>query len=270
MLRHAERLDVEELRGARREAKAALLGEIEARAGQRLDLALPLFGFARRMTGYKRPDLLFSDLDRLRAIAKRFPFQVVMAGKAHPRDAAGKEGIGRIAEAAAALAGEVPVVFIPGYDMSLAAHLVGGSDVWLNTPVPPLEASGTSGMKAALNGGLNLSVLDGWWVEGWEEGVTGWAVDAPGEAGPAAAPLGAVPIAAADGEGFLPLAEAAQGGPETHALRLYDKLERVVLPLWHEDPEGWARMMRHAIARVAPVFNSHAMMRRYESEAYLR
>jgi glycogen phosphorylase len=273
----ADHLEAEELRTARREAKAALLSEIAARTGQRLDPALPLFGFARRMTGYKRPDLLFSDLDRLRAIARRLPFQVVMAGKAHPKDAAGKEGIGRIAEAAQALAGEVPVVFVPGYDMALAGQLVGGSDVWLNTPVPPLEASGTSGMKSALNGGLNLSVLDGWWVEGWEEGVTGWAVDASdgdasaGTTGPAAAQatarLGALP-AAADGEGFLALKEAAQGGPETHAIRLYDKLERVVLPLWHEDPEGWARMMRQAIGHVAPVFNSHAMMRRYMSEAY--
>ena len=277
-LRHAEHLDLEELRAARREAKVALLAEIEARTGQRLDPALPLFGFARRMTGYKRPDLLFSDLDRLRAIARRLPFQVVMAGKAHPKDAAGKEGIGRIAEAAQALAGEVPVVFVPSYDMALAAQLVGGSDVWLNTPVPPLEASGTSGMKAALNGGLNLSVLDGWWIEGWEEGVTGWAVNAPGGdepagvAGLAAAhailPVSPVPAMAAEGEGFLPLEEAAQGGPETHAARLYDKLEQVVLPLWHEDPDGWARMMRQAIARVAPVFNSHAMMQRYTSEAY--
>ncbi|EYD74762.1 Glycogen phosphorylase [Rubellimicrobium mesophilum DSM 19309] len=277
-LHHADYLDPEELRAARREAKSALLAEIKARTGQELDPTLPLFGFARRMTGYKRPDLLFSDLDRLRAIARGYPFQVVMAGKAHPKDAAGKEGIGRIAEAAQALAGEVPVVFVPGYDMALAAHLVGGSDVWLNTPVPPLEASGTSGMKAALNGGLNLSILDGWWVEGWEEGVTGWAVDAPGEDEPvgvagqtmaqASAPLSAVPALAAEGDGFLPLEEAAQDGPETHAARLYDKLEQVVLPLWHENPEGWARMMRQAIARVAPVFNSHAMMRRYTREAY--
>ena len=129
-------------------------------------------------------------------------------------------------------------------------------------------------MKAALNGVPSLSVLDGWWVEGWEEGVTGWAVDAPRDdevarvADPAAALLDSV--IAGEGEGFLPLEEAAQGGPETHAARLYDKLERVVLPLWHEDPEGWARMMRQAIAHVAPVFNSHAMMRRYEREAYLR
>ncbi len=274
-LQRADRLDGDELRHARRAAKASLLAEVEARSGQRLDPALPLFGFARRMTGYKRPDLLFSDIDRLRTIARRLPFQVVMAGKAHPKDAAGKEGIGRIAEAAHALAGELRVVFVPGYDMALASQLVGGSDVWLNTPVPPLEASGTSGMKAALNGGLNLSVLDGWWVEGWEEGVTGWAVDAPEDddpatgAGSAALSPGAVPPASDGSGGFLPLDEAAQGGPETHAARLYDKLEHVVLPLWHEDPDSWARMMRQAIARVAPVFNSHSMMRRYISEAYL-
>ena len=124
-LKGADRLDVEELRAARQKGKVALLDEIEARTGRRLDPTLPLFGFARRMTGYKRPDLLFSDLDRLRTIAGRFPFQVVVAGKAHPKDAAGKEGIGRIAEAARALAGEVPVVFVPGYDMALALQLVG-------------------------------------------------------------------------------------------------------------------------------------------------
>jgi starch phosphorylase len=267
VFRGAEGLDAEELFAARAEAKAALLEEIAARTGQRLDPALPVFGFARRMTGYKRPDLLFSDLERLRGIAERFPFQVVMAGKAHPKDTPGKEGIGRIAEAAKALGGEVPVVFVPGYDMALAAHLVGGSDVWLNTPVPPLEASGTSGMKAALNGGLNLSVLDGWWIEGWEEGVTGWAVDAPAAD---AAPAQGLAVAAAGAEraGFLDLAEAARGGPETHAERLYDKLERVVLPLWHGDRAGWSRMSRQAIARIAPQFNSDVMMRHYVREAY--
>lgn len=259
LLMRADRLEGAALWAAHREAKEGLLAEVQARTGERLDPDLPILGFARRMTGYKRPDLLFSDLARLRAIAGRRPFQVVMAGKAHPRDTAGKEGIQQIALHARALAGEVPVVFVPGYDMALAAHLVGGVDVWLNNPLPPLEASGTSGMKAALNGVLNFSVLDGWWIEGCEEGVTGWAVDAPG--GPAAPP----PAEA----GFLTEAEIAEGGPEGHARLLYDKLERVVLPLYHDDREGWLRMMRQAIARVGPVFNSHHMMRRYASEAYL-
>jgi glycogen phosphorylase len=122
-------------------------------------------GFARRMTGYKRPMLLFSDLDRLAAISLRHPFQVVMAGKAHPRDFEGKEAIRRIHETIYRLRGKLSCVLLPNYDMEIAMTLVSGADVWLNTPLPPMEASGTSGMKAALNGVLNLSVLDGWWVE---------------------------------------------------------------------------------------------------------
>jgi glycogen phosphorylase len=272
LLLRADRLDGAALWAAHQEAKADLVAEIEARTGQRLDPDLPIFGFARRMTGYKRPDLLFTDPERLRAIAKDRPFQVVMAGKAHPKDGAGKEGIRQIGLQARALGDALPVVFVPGYDMALAAHLVGGCDVWLNNPLPPLEASGTSGMKAALNGGLNFSVLDGWWIEGWEEGVTGWAVDEPGRAGsaPEGDALEARDPEAEEGQGFLSHAELAKAGPEAHARLLYDKLERRVLPLYHDDREGWIAMMRQAIARIGPVFNSHHMMRRYASEAYLR
>lgn len=271
LLLRADRLDPGALWAAHGEAKAELVAAVEARTGRRLDPDRPILGFARRMTGYKRPDLLFSDLDRLRAIAERWPFQVVMAGKAHPKDAAGKEGIREVARHARSLGDSVPVAFVPGYDMALAAHLVGGSDVWLNNPVPPLEASGTSGMKAALNGVLNLSILDGWWIEGWEEGITGWAVDEPGPPG-LAEPAGALPDEARpdeSGEGFLPLAAPEDGGADPHARLLCDKLERAVLPLWHDDREGWTRMMRQSIARIGPVFNSHHMMRRYASEAYL-
>ena len=128
------------------------------------------------MTGYKRPDLLFTDLERLRRIAATHPFQVVMAGKAHPRDVSGKALIQRDPRASATLPATMPMAFLPGYDMALAKMLVAGADVWLNTPLPPMEASGTSGMKAALNGVLNLSVLDGWWIEACIEGVTGWAI----------------------------------------------------------------------------------------------
>ena len=237
----ADRLEDEAVRLAHQEAKTALIEEVKTRTGAILNPEWPILGFARRMTGYTRPDLLFSDLDRLRAIAERSPFQVVMAGKAHPNDSRGKDVIRQIGEHARVLAGDVPVVFLPGYDMALAARLVAGCDVWLNTPLPPLEASGTSGMKAALNGVLNLSVLDGWWVEACEEGVTGWAVDDPG-----------------------------QGGPDEHAACLYDKLENVVLPLHAQDPTRWTWMMKQAIGRVGSMFNSHRMMRRYASEAYLR
>ena len=237
----ADRLDDDAVQQAHQEAKTALIKEVGTRAGRMLDPNKPILGFARRMTGYKRPDLLFSDPERLRAISRHLPFQVVMAGKAHPHDDGGKDLIRQIGEHARALGDQVPVAFVPGYDMALAARLVSGCDVWLNTPLPPLEASGTSGMKAALNGVLNLSVLDGWWIEACEEGVTGWAVG-----------------------------ELGQDGSEEHAARLYDKLEQVVLPLYHQDRARWTWMMKQAVARVGSLFNSHRMMRRYASEAYLR
>lgn len=237
----ADRLADEGVRLAHREAKIGLIEAVKAQTGVPLDLEKPILGFARRMTGYKRPDLLFSDIDRLRSLAERWPFQIVLAGKAHPNDGGGKDLIRRIGEHARAISGHVPVAFLPGYDMALAARLVPGCDVWLNTPLPPLEASGTSGMKAALNGVLNLSVLDGWWIEACEEGVTGWAVDEP-----------------------------EQGGPDDHAARLYHKLEHAVLPLFHENAARWLWMMKQATARVGSLFNSQRMMRRYASEAYLR
>ncbi|WP_188899621.1 alpha-glucan family phosphorylase [Caldovatus sediminis] len=245
VLARADRLADQAVLGAKAEAKAELLEEARRRApdaARALRADLPLLVFARRMTGYKRPDLLFSDLDRLRAIASRLPFQVLVAGKAHPRDGHGKELIRTLHAQAEALRGAVPVAFLPGYDLALAKCLVAGADVWLNTPLPPLEASGTSGMKAALNGGLNFSVLDGWWVEAWEEGVTGWAIGADGAAPP----------------------------PEEHARDLYEKLERVVLPVQHGDPAHRAWMMCQAIARIGARFSSHRMMRRYATEAYLR
>jgi starch phosphorylase len=197
------------------------------------------------MTAYKRPDLLFADIDRLKAIARRHPFQVVMAGKAHPRDEGGKRLIEQLHAQARALHGAITVVYLPDYDMRLASLLTAGADIWLNTPLPPLEASGTSGMKAAFNGVPSLSVLDGWWVEGCIEGVTGWAI---GNGDPAGADASA----------------------------LYDKLERVVLPLYYGNngssglSPGWVRVMKGAISKNAAYFNSHRMMRRYGTEAYVR
>ena len=224
-------------------AKRALIDKVRARTGVTLDPKAALLGFARRMTGYKRPDLLFSDLERLKAIARRQPLQIVLAGKAHPRDGDGRRLIEQLHAHARELAGSVAVVFVPGYDMDLARQLVAGVDVWLNTPLPPLEASGTSGMKAAFNGVPNLSVLDGWWLEGCIEGVTGWAVGTAG------------------------------GDSSDDARSLYDKLEQKVLPLYYgrsERPEGWLAVMKGAIAKNASYFNSHRMMRRYATEVYVR
>ena len=225
------------------QAKQHLIEKVQELTGVSLQPDVPIFGFARRMTAYKRPDLLFSDLERLQAIARNHPFQIVLAGKAHPHDEGGKHLIEQLCAHARDLAGTIPVVYLPDYDLALAQTLTAGVDVWLNTPLPPLEASGTSGMKAAFNGVPNLSVLDGWWIEGCIEGVTGGAIgDAAGMA---------------DGKAQV----------------LYDKLEQVVLPLYYghsDNPGGWLKVMKGAISKNASYFNSHRMMRRYATEAYIR
>lgn len=227
---------------AHTEARNDLIRLVGETTGVALDPTRPIIGYARRMTSYKRPELLFTDLERLRAINRRYPFQVVLSGKAHHRDEQGKRHIQNIFNHIRELAGEIPVAFIPNYEAGVASALVPGVDVWLNTPVPPMEASGTSGMKAALNGVLNLSVLDGWWIEACLEGVTGWAI----------------------GE------DSGNGAARASAENLYFKLEECVLPLFHEDREAWIRMMKQAISKIAPIFNSQRMMQRYASEAYIR
>lgn len=220
------------IREAHAQARQNLIDKVFAATGRELDPKVAVLGFARRMTAYKRPDLLFSDLQRMKRVAQGRPFQLIMAGKAHPRDGEGKRLIALLHQHMRDLGAAVPAVFLTDYDMAMAQLLVAGVDLWLNTPLPPLEASGTSGMKAAFNGVPSLSVLDGWWMEGHIEGVTGWAID----------------------------------GAES----LYDKLEHVVLPLYYEDAAGWLKVMKGAIGKNASYFNSHHMMRRYATEAYLR
>ena len=236
----------EEVRRAHLKAKAALLHRVLTSTGVRLDLDTLTIGFARRMTAYKRAALLFSDPDRLEKALRWGPFQVVMAGKAHPEDGPGKELVREIYAAKEALEGTIDVVFLENYDIDLAALLVSGSDVWLNTPIPPLEASGTSGMKAAFNGGVNFSVLDGWWVEGWVEDDTGWAIG--------------------------PVPEAEVTVAERRAMELddlYGKLEYIIVPKFYNERDSWTGMMQHSIGKIAYYFNTHRMMRRYVSEAYL-
>ena len=223
-------------------AKADLVRRVAQISGEKLDPNAPILGFARRMTGYKRPMLLFSDLDWLTKIASLHPFQIVMAGKAHPRDVEGKESIRLIQKIIRQLRGKVTCVFLPNYNMEIARNLVAGADVWLNTPLPPLEASGTSGMKAALNGVLNLSVMDGWWVEACIENVTGWSIGL----------------------------DRDSGSDEHHGESLHEKLAGTVLPLYYKEPERWRWMMKQAIGNIACYFNSQRMMRRYATEAYLR
>jgi starch phosphorylase len=168
--------------------------------------------------------------------------QLVYAGKAHPRDEGGKAIIRRIFEAAAALAHDVRVVYLENYDMNLGKMLCAGVDVWLNTPLRPQEASGTSGMKAALNGVPSLSVLDGWWIEGHIEGVTGWAI----------------------GERNNPEPDA-----KSEVDSLYEKLGTVVLPLYYKQPDRFAEIMRSAVAFNGSFFNTQRMVFEYIRNAYL-
>jgi starch phosphorylase len=241
-LRYAVGIEPGEIAAAHTECKRQMLAEIERRSGVRLNPTTLTLGFARRATAYKRPDLLFSDLDRLRRTVRTVgPFQVVYAGKAHPRDEGGKAQIRRVFEAASALQGEVPIVYLEDYDMTIARLLCAGSDVWLNTPLKPQEASGTSGMKAALNGVPSLSILDGWWIEGCLEGITGWAI---GEDG------------------------GKPGDPGRESAALLDKLEYAVLPLFYGRPLGFAEVMRSAIALNGSYYNAQRMVMQYLCNAY--
>jgi starch phosphorylase len=241
-LRYAVELPPAEILAAHAAGKRDMLAEVQRRTGVRLDPTALTLGFARRATAYKRADLLFTDPDRLRRIARTVgPLQVVYAGKAHPQDEGGKELIRKLFEAAAALRGEVPVVYLQEYDMALGRVLCAGSDVWLNTPQKPLEASGTSGMKAAINGVPSLSVLDGWWLEGCLEGVTGWAVGEDGD---------------------------RPSDPEREAASLYDKLEYVVGPLFYGRPLAFAEVMRSAVALNGSFYNAQRMVTQYLCNAY--
>lgn len=226
---------------AHRACKDTLIRRVRETTGVELDADKPILGFARRMTAYKRPDLLFFDLERLQHIAAAQPFQLVIAGKAHPRDDAGHQLIELLHRYRAQLTGAIPVAFLPNYGMELGLEMVAGSDVWLNTPLPPLEASGTSGMKTAFNGVPSLSILDGWWIDGCIEDITGWAIG------------NSLPSSAAD---------------DAHSL--YEKLESQVLPLYRAGGSAWVRVMKGAIGKNAAYFNSHRMMRRYATEAYIR
>ena len=236
----------EEIWRAHIEAKENLIRYIRELSGVQFDPNVLTLGFARRFTGYKRATLLFSNLKRLEEINKVGKIQVVFAGKAHPNDWMGKRLIEEIHEMRANLKDIMDVVYLENYGLQMAAKLTSGVDVWLNTPIPPFEASGTSGMKAAHNGVINFSVLDGWWVEGCIEGVTGWAI------GPSPKEK---------------LEEAERRHREI--TQLYDKLEYLIIPTFYKNRDDWIQLMENSIGKVAYYFNSHRMMRRYASEAYL-
>jgi starch phosphorylase len=240
LLRYVGQIELAEIAEAHEIAKRALLDEIARRTDRKLDPTVLTIGSARRVTPYKQPTLIFSDLERLaQAAATIGPVQIVCAGKAHPQDFDGKELVTELVRASSLLRGVVEAVFLEDYDLTLGATICAGSDIWLNTPLKPLEASGTSGMKAALNGVPSLSVLDGWWLEGCVEGVTGWAI----------------------GNGRA-------DGDEPTAGELYDKLEHAVMPLYYGQPGSMVEVRRNAIALNASFFNTERMLREYRSTVY--
>lgn len=240
------RVPDDEIWAAHMEAKKALLGFVRESIGIKMDPDVLTFGFARRATAYKRADLIFSDIERFEKIAAG-KIQIIYAGKAHPQDMMGKKLIERIFAIKEKLKDKVKMAYLKNYDMNVALRMVSGVDVWLNTPLRPREASGTSGMKAAHNGVMNFSVLDGWWIEGHIEGYTGWSI------GPNPTETTLVDnLDTVDADDF------------------YNKLENILIPMYYNERHMWIRMMQNAIGKNAYYFNCHRMMRRYVTEAYIR
>ncbi len=244
-LRSALGIPPEEIWWAHQTAKAALLQEVNRSTNAGMDVDVLTLGFARRATAYKRPALIFRDPEALRAIAaKHGGLQLIFAGKAHPKDQDGKDIIRDLFRIKKSLGPDIRMAYLENYDMELGRLLTSGTDIWLNTPEPPMEASGTSGMKAAMNGVPSFSIRDGWWLEGHIEGVTGWSIG-PGMNG--------------------------VGGPRNDAedaATLYAKLDQAIYPLFHENRRGFIEIMRHAIALNASFFNTQRMVLQYLAKAW--
>ena len=218
--------------------------------GALLDPEAPTIGFARRFASYKRAGLIFSDTERLQKLLLDpwRPVQIVFAGKAHPADDVGKSLIQQVYHLAKdpALGGHI--AFVEDYDMHMARYFVQGCDLWLNNPLPPFEACGTSGQKAAVNGVPNLAVLDGWWVEGYSH-HNGWAISEGSQL-------------------------ASDRRDEEDATSLYTLLEEKIVPLFyehdlHDAPQGWLEVMRESIKTVAPIFCADRMVKDYTRQMYL-
>jgi starch phosphorylase len=246
LLVRADVIPNEELWETHVRAKQALIDTLKTRTGVEFDPTVLTIGSARRSTAYKRPTFFFSEPNRLRWIARRYRLQMVFAGKAHYRDEPGKQLIRDVFGYIEQFKDIVKIVYLPDYDMELAGLLTSGVDVWLNTPLPPYEASGTSGMKAAHNGVLNFSVLDGWWLEGCIEGLTGWSI-------------GPWP------EENLTESERRQREVED----LYDKFEYIIAPTFYKNRDAWIQLMKNSIGKIAYYFNSHRMVMRYMTDAYV-
>jgi starch phosphorylase len=237
--RYAIDVPLREIERAHAESKRVLLDTVAERTGIALRSNVFTIGFARRVATYKRADLLLTEPERLVHLAEKFRgMQILFSGKAHPHDEPGKKLIQEIFQVANGLGSDaLKIVYLENYEWKLASMLTAGVDLWLNTPRRPFEASGTSGMKAALNGVPSLSVLDGWWVEGCIEGVTGWAI---------------------------PDSDSS----EHEVASLYQRLESTILPLYYGNPEQWRTIMRSTIALNGSFFNTHRMLQEYISNAY--
>jgi starch phosphorylase len=246
LLVRVDNIPDEELWEAHVKAKQDLLDFVHASSELQMDIDVLTLGFARRATEYKRATMIFSDLEKLKEVNSQGKIQLIFAGKAHPKDEMGKILIKDIYECIDRLKGDIKIVYLENYSMEMAGKLTSGVDIWLNTPLPPYEASGTSGMKAAHNGVVNFSVLDGWWIEGCVEGLTGWAIG--------------------------PTPDQRLNEQETRKRELadlYNKLEYLIIPKFYQQRDTWTDLMKNSIGKVAYYFNTHRMMRRYATDAYL-
>ncbi len=245
-LRNAFNIPTAKIWEAHQKAKRNLINYIQKKKGIKLSENIFTIGFARRFTGYKRSTLLFNDMEELIRIHKKVgKMQIVYAGKAHPNDFDGKEMIKEVHQIIERYKEDIDILFLENYDMNIAKILIPGVDIWLNTPLPPNEASGTSGMKAAHNGVPHLSTLDGWWLEGFINKKTGWAIGKRRET-------------------FDP-----KDLMKEDAVDLYYRLENRILPRYYNTPNRWRETMRYTIAINASFFNSERMLKQYIQEAYL-
>jgi len=249
ILRSAFSIDKNEVWNAHMEAKQVLINFVNKRFNVGMNYDDFTIGFGRRQTAYKRPDLLLSNIDRLLNIADKVgPIQIIYAGKAHPKDGSGKDTIRNIFNSMKSINKmnrKVKIAYIHNYDMTIGKMMTSGVDIWLNTPRRPREASGTSGMKAAHNGVPQFSTLDGWWLEGCIENITGWSI------GPEKT-------------------EQQESDDQIDKKDLYDKLENWIIPKFYKDRDNWIRTMRSCIAINASFFNTNRMTQQYVLNAYFR
>ncbi|MFC1514797.1 alpha-glucan family phosphorylase [Candidatus Omnitrophota bacterium] len=241
-LRYGLSIPKDKVWNAHSRAKKILIDYVNEKTKAQMDYDTLTIGFARRTTAYKRPDLVFFDTDRLLEVCRNTgKIQFIFAGKAHPNDWPGKELIKKIFAVSDQLKKYIKIVYLENYDIDSAKMLISGSDLWLNTPRKPKEASGSSGMKAAANGIPSLSILDGWWIEGCIEGLTGWAIGSAGD---------------------------TESVDHDNVNSLYDKLENIIIPTFYHNRDRWIEIMRHCIAINASFFNTHRMVQQYVLNAY--